>query len=246
MRCSRIHIDAELAPHVEVPLTPERSHYVRNVLRLKDGDSIHVFNGHEDLAYSARLLIAGKKVSAVLGETLPSTNSSPAHITLLQAVGKSEQMDLVVQKTTELGIDRLVFFNSQRTQSPVKGSRLQKRLMHWHAVAVSACEQCGRNRLPQMDFSQDMSHCLRLIEPTKNRLLLDFDSPSFKQLKNTFTTSPPFYVMIGPEGGFAAQEITLAKAHDFQACQLGPRTLRMETAAIVATALLQLEFGDLG
>lgn len=243
MRLSRIYVDVEIALHTTIILPPDRGHYVKNVLRLKSSQQIMLFNGLDANDYIAEIEIRGKQVSARVVTTLIKQHDSPADIVLIQAIGKSEHTDFVIQKGTELGVSRFVLFNSTRTQSPVKGSRLQKKLAHWKGIAMSASEQCNRNRIPQIQFSNE-------IETTKqnapcNRIMLDFNGTPFTRLKTRLDPSSGFEILIGCEGGFTDAEIEWANRAGFLSCVVGPRTLRMETAAISITGLVQHHFGDM-
>lgn len=246
MRLSRVHVDAILAVQSRIELPSACSHYIKHVLRLKSGQQISLFNGQESCEYLAELEVGNKSVSARLLERIEGNLESTLQSTLLQAVGKPEHLDLLVQKATELGISHIQLFNSQRTQTHLKGSRLDKKMAHWQAIISNACEQCGRNKLPSLGFTSDLSQSLQSVPPGTNKLLLDFDGLPFKSIKEGFETGQGFSVLVGPEGGFNPQEIQLARDNGFEACILGPRVLRMETAAISIITILQHQFGDMG
>jgi 16S rRNA (uracil1498-N3)-methyltransferase len=243
MRLSRIHVDAEIALHSTIILPPDRGHYVKNVLRLKNSQQIVLFNGLDDNDYTAEIQIQGKQVSAKALTSLAKQHDSPANIALMQAIGKPEHTDFVIQKGTELGVNRFVLFNSSRTQSPLKGNRLQKKLAHWEGIAISASEQCNRNRIPQIEFANDIEQIMQ--NRICNRILLDFNGVPFTQLKTRLNPASSFEILTGCEGGFTEAEIERVKQAGYLACTAGPRTLRMETAAISITSLVQHHFGDM-
>jgi 16S rRNA (uracil1498-N3)-methyltransferase len=153
-------------------------------------------------------------------------------------------MDLVVQKATELGVARLVPLLCERSVVQLDAQHAQRKLSHWRAIAVAACEQCGRNRLPELAAPAALAEFLRGGGAAgKTRLLLSPDATA--TLAELARPAAGVTVLVGPEGGLADQERQAALAAGFTAVRLGPRVLRTETAAIVALAVLQREFGDL-
>lgn len=243
MRIPRLYLESALKAGNSVSLPADKAHYVRNVLRLKSGQSVHLFNGADDFDYGGELQISGRTAQARITERLPIHAESPLAITLVQAIGKSEHLDFIVQKATELGVSRLLLFNSTRTQAPIKAPRLNKKLGHWRGIIESACEQCGRSRLPELIFAPDLESGLASL-PTAQRLVLDLNGQPFDQAVDAFNQSS-IQVVIGPEGGLTDQETNLAKSLRFASCRLGPRTLRMETAATAIITLIQQRLGDL-
>ena len=152
----------------------------------------------------------------------------------------------MVQKGCELGVCEFVFFNAQRTQSPLQGKRLEKRLTHWQAIARSACEQCDRNKLPSVQVAESLASSLDLAKADQHQgLVLDFKGAKLAQIKNDLTADLPCSVLVGPEGGLTDGEIKWARQQGLYSCSLGPRVLRMETAALSAVALLQHHFADM-
>lgn len=244
MSLSRIYIDAALSVNSSVQLPVTTCHYVKNVLRLKTGENIILFNGRETAEYTAQISLQGKNVVALPTTRLFSQNESPIETTLIQAAGKPEHLDYIIQKSTEMGINRILIFNSERTQTHLKASRLEKKLDHWQKIISSACEQCGRNILPTLDFSPDLHSCLKKINHS-NKILLDFNGYSVKTLVGELDIKLPFCMLTGPEGGLTAAEIQQATDADFKSCSLGPRILRMETAAISILNMIQHHFGDM-
>ncbi len=245
MRRSRIHVDIDWQPGTSVSLPIEKAHYIKNVLRLKNDQSILIFNGRDNCDYLATITINGKQVSAKLISVEEKQTESPIDIKILQAAGRSEHMDYVVQKSTELGVSTIQFFNAERTQSPIRAARIDKKLKHWQAIAISACEQCNRNRIPQLSFLNNLQSALHSVS-SPNRLMLDFDGQPFKQVKQKFDPAQGFTLLIGAEGGMTPQEIELAQSQGFKSCVLGPRVMRMETAASAIVTMVQHDFGDLG
>lgn len=244
MRLSRIFVNLELTQDSTVDLPSTKAHYVRNVLRLKNGQNIILFNGSYSHDFMALLLIEGKRVRAKIVSSQEKNNDSLAETTLIQGIGKSEHIDFLTQKATELGVQNLIFFNAQRTQSCVKNNRLEKKLNRWKDIAISACEQCNRNRIPSISFFAELQSVLHQL-PSSNRIVLDFNGKPFHSLQLSFDTQKPFQVLIGPEGGLVDEELKLAIESGFQPYVMGPRVLRMETAAISILTIIQHSFGDM-
>jgi 16S rRNA (uracil1498-N3)-methyltransferase len=177
---------------------------------------------------------------------------SPLAITLVQSVPRGDRMDFVVQKATELGVARIVPVLSQRSVVRLDKAQAESKAMHWRAVAVSACEQCGRNRLPAIEAAQPLLNYLGESSPgTGPRLVLEPESaPRLNTPAQDFEGLPEVAIVdaqiaIGPEGGFASDELEAFRVAGFSQVGLGPRTLRTETAAIAAVVWLQARLGDM-
>ncbi|MBV8854745.1 MAG: 16S rRNA (uracil(1498)-N(3))-methyltransferase, partial [Sinobacteraceae bacterium] len=154
-----------------------------------------------------------------------------------------ERMDLVIQKATELGVTQLVPLLTERSVVRLSAEQAARRLRHWRAVIVAACEQCGRNRLPAITAPCSLADLLRTTPADSTRLLL---APAATQrIADLPGGTSDITVLIGPEGGLTEEEARRALAAGFFAVNLGPRILRTETAAFAALALLQRQFGDL-
>ena len=243
MRIPRVHVDNALAVGAEIALPQAQSHYLKHVLRLKPGAALRLFNGLEDCDYEAVLSADGKSLGARIGAAQPVHNESPLHSEVLQGLGRADHMDWMVQKTTELGINRIHLFNATRTQSPLKAKPLDKKMAHWRGVAISACEQCGRARLPEISFHLDLQSAIDACGG-KQRLLLDFSGAALLDCLQEKPQSVS--LLLGPEGGLDPGEIDIAGQSRFLSVRLGPRVLRTETAAVSALALVQAYAGDLG
>lgn len=244
MRVSRIYIDASLPTGQSVSLPVGKAHYIKNVLRLQNGQQVLLFNGTDPFDHLAQIRIEGKNVTAQLLSSVPKPNDPTIDIYLMQALGRSEHNDFVVQKGTELGVSHFIFFNAERTQSPLKATRLEKKLTHWNSIAESASEQCNRNTIPHISFSRSLDECLDKTL-SGNGILLNFEGGKFSQIAERLNPTNPLYIVIGPEGGFNQQEVLRLTDSEFLACNIGPRVLRMETAAISAITLMQHYLGDM-
>ncbi len=241
MRLPRVHIDADLAPRGEVWLDKTRGHYLKNVLRLKPGAAFFLFNGRDAEEFEAQLLVDGKRIGARLGASRTCHTESALKGEILQGLARSDHVDWTIQKTTELGASRILLFNATRTQSPLKPAQLERKLAHWRGVAISACEQCGRARLPRIEFQPDLDAVLNAAPGPG--YLLDFEGTPLARVAGQ--TSSPARILLGPEGGLTADEIRVATAAGFTRASLGPRVLRTETAAAAALAIVQASVGDL-
>ncbi len=245
MRIPRLYLDDDLMPDREIELPKDRAHYLLNVLRLADGAELVLFDGRRALDFRARLAVTGRRARVRIDSVSDNRLESPLDSHLLQAVGKPDHVDWLVQKTAELGLRRLTLFNAERTQTPLRGARLEKKLAHWRGVAAAACEQCGRSLLPQIDFAPGLEAAIQ-NDMAELKLLLDFDGqPLASLVSDNPPDRPSVSCLIGPEGGLNAGEIELARAKGYIGWRLGPRVLRMETAATAALTLLQQSLGDL-
>lgn len=226
-------------------LPPQAAHHAHRVLRLRVHDKVQVFDG-AGMAYDAAIAqINGRQV--VLGAPTSQVMERPARlpITLAQALCSSEKMDWVVQKATELGAAEIVPVQTQRSVARLSGERAERRTRHWHEVASAACEQCGRNHLPQVHAPQDFTTWLAQMRDTGvTRLIL------LPQATTSLHAVPApqgaLTLLVGPEGGFSAEEVQLAQQAGFLPVRLGTPVLRTETAAIAGLAALQTLWGDFG
>lgn len=245
MRTSRIHLDGDLRPGTDITLPTQAAAHVARVLRLRAGDELTLFNGNGD-DYAAELtLVCVREVRARVTARQAVGNESPLRITLAQALARGEKMDWVVQKATELGATAITPLLTERSEVKLDATRARKRVAHWQAVAVSACEQCGRARLPRVDAPQSLESWLASLKPDAptTRLIL---SPDGELTPRDFSNAPrDVVVAVGPEGGFGQRDLASLCAAGFRGLRLGPRVLRTETAGIVAITALQTLYGDL-
>jgi len=247
MRLTRTHVDLPLAPAIRIDLPADAAAHLLRVLRLREGDACVLFNG-DGHDYDARIVAAGKRAGAVevLGRR-PVGNESPLRITLLQGIARGEKMDLILQKATELGVARIVPLQSQRSEVRLDGERLARRVEHWRAVVVSACEQCGRARLPELVAPLPLADIAAATTPGELRLTLD---PQGEHALTALADRPAgaptrVAVAIGPEGGWSPRDREILATAGFEGLRLGPRVLRTETAGLAAIAALQALYGDL-
>ena len=225
-------------------LPPDAARHACRVLRLSEGDEVTLFDGAGGEFAGMIVAIARDKVTVTLGDRLGVERESPLAVTLVQALQTGDKMDMTVQKAVELGVASIVPVASRRSVLKLEGERAVRRVAHWRAVAVSACEQCGRNRIPEIRPMMKLTDWC--AEPTEMLKLNLHPRANFgiSQLSNI--PAQGVRLLIGSEGGLSAQEIEMTEQQQFQSVLLGKRILRTETAALTAITALQVCFGDLG
>ncbi|HUN71475.1 MAG TPA: 16S rRNA (uracil(1498)-N(3))-methyltransferase [Steroidobacteraceae bacterium] len=244
MRLTRVHVTGPLSPNQRHTIEGDAANHISRVLRLEIGDPLTVFDGRGG-EYAARIEAFSKGAVIVeLRDPAAVSRESPLSLTLAQGVSRGERMDWVVQKATELGVTRIVPVMTERTMVRLQEAKqVERKLAHWQGIAVAACEQSGRDRLPDIAAPIGLEHFLRDADAGATRLLL---SPTGRQrVSELQAPHRKIVVLIGPEGGLAEGEQQAAIAVGFIAVRMGPRILRTETAAIAALTLLQHQFGDL-
>ena len=243
MRLTRVHVAGPLVAGQRVRLQGSAASHITRVLRLRVGAALIVFDGGGG-EYEANIERAhGGEVLVTVGARADTERESPLPLTLAQGVSRGERMDLVVQKATELGVSHLVPVLTERSVVRLTAQQSDRKVNHWRAIVVAACEQCGRNRLPSVAAPVPRGAFLKGSGTAATRLLL---SPAgTATLKDVPHPAAGVTVLVGPEGGLTDEEESSAIATGFTALRVGPRVLRTETAAIAALALLQRQFGDL-
>ncbi len=243
MRLTRIYVPDALTEGEEIVLPAQAGEHLTRVLRLEPGAPLTLFNGAGG-EFSATLAASvGKKVRARVLQQNLAERESPLQVTLLQGVARGERMDLIVQKATELGVARIVPVLAERSVVKLDAKQRARKREHWQAIAISACEQCGRNRLADVSEPAALDAAVASLAEDSFRCLLAADGQeSLAQAAARMTR--PIALLIGPEGGLAEHERQFALAHDFQAYRIGPRILRTETAGLAALAVLQALAGD--
>ena len=244
MRTTRVYVEEELVVGAQCALAQAQTHYLKHVLRLKPGAALLLFDGRQALDFHAVLTADGKKLGARVESATAVATESRLVVELIQGLGRTDHMDWMIQKTTELGVSRITLFNAERTQTPLKPAQLEKKMQHWRSVAISACEQSGRAILPEITFQRDLDQAIA-TSTSDCKLLLDFSGDSLTSVLQQRPPSMPLAILLGPEGGLNPAEIEYAKSNGFATVTLGPRVLRTETAAITALAIAQSLVGDM-
>jgi 16S rRNA (uracil1498-N3)-methyltransferase len=238
MRLSRFFIDAPLSLG-QHELPEAQAHYIGRVLRHAVGDAVQLFDGSGQ-EYLGELIEVGKKnVRVELRETLAGMAASPLSIHLGQGLSRGERMDWAIQKATELGASQISPIVSARCEVRLKDERADKRMAHWRQIAISACEQCGRSSLPQINPPITLEQWLEQVEADLKLVLHPVAEPWASHPQPASLA-----MLIGPEGGLSEDEVQQAMARGFHAARLGPRVLRTETAPVVALSVAQQLWGD--
>ncbi|RME69447.1 MAG: 16S rRNA (uracil(1498)-N(3))-methyltransferase [Nitrospirae bacterium] len=221
-----------------VEIKGETFHYIRHVLRLKQGERIILLDGRGGI-YEAELvrITARSALLKILGPCQEPQRESPLKIVLVQSILKSQKMDLVLQKCTELGVNE--FWPVVTERSEVRWTR---KLPHWRAVVREATRQCRRAVVPEVREPMPLEEALRNVSQNALKLIFSEDASSEEWPKEKVSEA---YILVGPEGGFSPDEQTLAKEYGFVTIRIGPRVLRAETASVVGSALVQFLYGDM-
>ncbi len=246
MRIPRIYCP-NLTLNQTITLDTKTSHYCCRVLRLKPQATLRLFDGggHE---YHAIIEVANPKQAQVtITKAITTENESPLNIRLAQVISRNQRMDYVIQKSVELGVTEIVPLSSHYCNLHLSTQRQQSKLAHWQQVMISACEQSGRNYMPQIQPITALTDYLKPSNSNSNNLRLFFQPDASYSLKTLpVNTNQAIEVLIGAEGGFNDNEIQQIQQSGFTAIKLGPRVLRTETATVTVLSCLQLLWGDLG
>jgi len=245
---TRIFVDPDRLSADRAILTGAAHHHLKNVLRFKPGDEMIVFDGAGRECIGVLELYQGETaVVRVLGDTDQSTESA-LDLTIAACLAKGKKIDLIVEKAVELGADRICVVISQRSVGQLTDEQAMDRVERWRRIAKGAAEQSGRTMMPVVDRVRTFQDFVASKPADTLGLLFtvgaDHDPPAM--LRQRYPDTDKVIAVIGPEGGFSPAEIALARRHGFIDVGLGPRVLRTETAAIVAAAICQHLWGDLG
>ncbi len=242
MRIPRFYIEHNLLVEDVVNLPNELAHYMTNVLRLKVGSPIVLFNG-DGSDYPAEIIDIHKRTASVLVNSQISLNvESPLHLHLGQGVSKGDRMDIALQKAVELGVTEITPIITENCNVKLDAERWEKKHASWQKLIISACEQSQRNVIPKLHMPITMQQWLGQSSELDKIIL----SPGAKTYLSSLTKPQKgFRIVIGPEGGLSEQEIYTATETGYIATNIGSRILRTETAAIASLAILQSHFGDI-
>lgn len=239
----RIYFPERLSASERRTLTGDRHHHVARVLRLRAGATLTVFDGAGG-EYSAVIEELGRREAVLfIGEHRKVDRESPLCVRLAQGIGRGERTDFAIQKAVELGATEIVPLLTRRGVVKLDADRARRRLAHWQGIAVHACQQSGRNRLPSLHSVVALDDWLG--GRSRDGLELVLDPDACEGIGEIEHEGGAVTLLVGPEGGFDPSERDAAVAAGFRAVRLGPRTLRTETAAIAALAAVQSRWGDL-
>jgi 16S rRNA (uracil1498-N3)-methyltransferase len=236
----RFYVDAALRAGSVCALAEDAAHHAVHVLRLREGDDVTLFNGRGG-EYAARIAsIQRLRIAIDVLEHRAIERESPLRVTLVQGVSAGERMDSTVRKAVELGVAEVQPVLATRSVARPKGERAENRRAHWQKVVIAACEQCGRNRIPEVQPLVPLADYRSKGEGMKVLLSPQAELRFSEAVKN----STAFILAAGPEAGFTAEEEAAFAEAGFVPVSLGPRVLRTETAAVAALAALSALRGD--
>ncbi len=257
---TRIFLPPEQLVSEDIRITGDQARHLALVLRVQPDESITVFDGH-GFKYVCKIVDVHKKeITARLMGKAPYSAESPVSITLAQGIAKGEKMDLIIQKATELGVHHVIPLMTERSLVRHTG-----KLDRWKKIALSASQQSGRDKIPEITEPLEFGEFLNNLQShplTPPDLPLsrgkniwrfsgiifseEYRARNLKQVLNGFRKTTQITILVGPEGGFAKDEVIAAVQKGFIEASMGPRILRTETACIAAISMIQYELGDAG
>lgn len=242
MRIPRIYTSQTLQVGDTIALEERAAHYLLQVLRMKVGRELLLFNGDGN-SYQAVVSAASRRdISCEITQASGDRQGEPSlAVELAIGISKGDRMDTVIQKATELGVSRIIPLRTTRVDVKLDSEREQKKWRHWQQVMISACEQCGRNSLVELTPIQTLEEWLERCQAELKLVLQPHDeAPLYAHQKPANIA-----LLVGPEGGLAGNEIRRSQDSGFAPLRLGPRVLRTETAPLAALSILQFHWGDM-
>ena len=241
MASPRIFCDFRLGPGAQFPLPQDAAQHVGKALRLRAGDGLVVFDGRGGEYDAVIQRIDRDRVDVKTSAFRADDREAPFEVGLVQGLPEADKMDWILQKSVELGVAWVQPVVCERSVVRLSGDRAARRESHWQRVAIAACEQCGRNRVPEVrptlafrDWAAQPSQAQRwMLAPGAEARLAECPAPA-----------GPVELLVGPEGGLSERELDIAATIGFSALSLGPRVLRAETAPLAALAAMQALWGD--
>lgn len=240
MSLPRFFVDTTLAVGDVLDMPSDVAHHALRVLRLREAQPIVLLNGRGG-EFRSTLLFEGPSATARIDAFDPIERETPLAVTLIQALVAADKFDWIVEKAVELGVFRIVTAPMQRCTVRLDAARRARRLQHWRQIARAACCQCGRNRVPAIDFSESFDQALAAAVPELPRFIL---APEATRPLTLAAGDRGATLIVGPEGGLSTEELFRAQRAGFLSARLGPRILRTETAGLAALASLQALGGD--
>jgi len=242
---ARFHVRASPGIGTEFALPSEAAHHAARVLRLTEGDPATVFDGNGGEYAAVITRIARGEVIVRATAFSDVERESPIEVVLVQGVSSGDRMDYTIRKAVELGIGRIAPVFTERSVVRLTGERADRRATHWQVLAIAACEQCGRNRIPVVNSPVTLVQWLsERPAPGPAELRLTLSPAADRRLADLPRPEGAVTLLAGPEGGLTGDEAELAESHGFRGARLGPRVLRTETAALAALAAIQTLWGD--
>ncbi|MDX1626089.1 MAG: 16S rRNA (uracil(1498)-N(3))-methyltransferase [Wenzhouxiangellaceae bacterium] len=239
MRIPRLYVETALSQGESIALPQAPAHHLVRVLRARTGQAVVLFNG-DGRDWPGTLVEAGREGAVVeIGESVDPGTAPSLRIGLAQALAKGEKMDAVLRRAVELGVTTIRPLATTRCDVRLSGAREEKRMAHWQGIIVSACEQCGRAELPELE---PVAHLHELEAPGALLALLPGAARPLSEAWNP--SEGPVTVVVGPEGGLDDAEVAMLRERGARSVGLGPRVLRTETAGPAVLAVLQALYGD--
>lgn len=244
MRIPRIYhpVQNELSNGATIALTEDAANHVGRVLRMSQGDKLELFDGQGQQYQTSIATVNKKNVNVTIESAEQINRESPLNIHLGQGISRGDKMEYTIQKAVELGVSEITPLFTERCGVKLQGERLNKKWQQWQKIVISACEQCGRNTVPQVNQPQALNQWL---QQSTNELKLNLHPRATDTIKSLSPPQNGVRLIIGPEGGLSDDEINQTVAQGFSEISLGPRVLRTETAGLTVISALQLQFGDL-
>ncbi len=241
MRISRIYTEQPLSPNRQVTLEQPASRHLIQVLRLRPGADLVLFNG-DGCNYAARLDTTSNKLAVASVVSCSDPEPDPElEIHLCISVSKGERMDFAIQKSVELGVTEITPLFTKHGVVHLQGNRLEKRQQHWRQIIISACEQSGRCRLPRMNHCSEIA---QWFETPREGVSLVLNHRATRKISAVEQPNNRINILVGPEGGLSDEEIHAAETSGFVGVRMGPRVLRTETAPLAAISVIQTLWGD--
>jgi len=245
VRNPRLFTDQSLTAGDRVVLKGNVAQHLGRVLRARAGDHIALFNGDGQEFAATVVNVSKREVSVDIGEAHAPNTESQVHTMLGLCLSKGDRFDWGIQKATELGVGAIIPLQSERVDFAIPTDRIEKRVTHWQQIAVSACEQCGRVKVPSITPPQSLASWVENVSAEQKWVLHCADGTGASASAITHGSPKDAALLIGPEGGLTDQEFAAASAEGFQLLQLGPRVLRTETAPAAALSVLSVFWGEM-
>ena len=245
MRNPRLFTDQPLTAGDRVVLKGNVAQHLGRVLWARAGDHIALFNGDGQEFAAQVVSVSKREVSVDIGEAHSPNTESQVRTVLGLCLSKGDRFDWGIQKATELGVGAIIPLQSERVDFAIPTDRIEKRVAHWQQIAVSACEQCGRVKVPSITPPQSLGSWVHNVSAEQKWVLHCADDTGASASAIIQGAPKDAALLIGPEGGLTNQEFAAASAEGFQLLQLGPRVLRTETAPVAALSVLSVFWGEM-
>ena len=236
----RFFFDPTCRDGARVVLDEDESRHIVKVLRLAAGIGIELLDGSGTI-FTAKIVAAGRRVEAEITGQLETVEECGPRLTIVQGLLKGEKMDMVVQKCTELGVSALLPFHSSRCQGKIDGRQLARKLERWQRIGLAACKQCMRASIMKIDPAVEFRAAIQQPGNEKSLRLMFWEEEKEVRLAQIsgWSDVQEIHLLLGPEGGFSADEARIARDAGWQTVSLGSNILRAETATLAAAAVCQ-------